>query len=209
MPASRIKCSKAPLVMTVPTSLPARNLAEFVSYAKANPGRVFFGSVGVGSTSHLSGELLSRMGGFQMTSVAYKGAPEKNAALLAGDIQTAFDNYSAPKPMVDAGRLRVLGVTSKQRWATLPDAPAIAEMFPGFDVNAWVGLVARSGVPKDALDKLSAEIRAVIRAPDVRKAFADSGVDPGGMSPSEFAQMLSAEVEKWGDVVRSAGMQAQ
>lgn len=198
-----------PLVMTVPVTLPVRNLQEFVAYGKANPGKVFYGSVGTGSTSHLSGELLARAAGFTMTNVPYKGAPEKNAALLAGDIHTAFDNYSAPKAMVEAGRLRAIAVTSKERWPTLPNLPTIAESYPGYEVTAWVGFAAPQGIPRDVLDKLATELRAVINAPAVRKAIADTGVDPGGMTPADYSKMLAAEVTKWGEVVRAAGMQPQ
>ena len=198
-----------PLVLTAPASVPAQTLSEFTAWAKANPGKVFYGSVGTGSTAHMAGELLKQSAGFDMTVVPFKGTPEVYAAMLSGSVHAAFDNYLVPKPLIDAGKLRLLAVASRQRWARLPNVPTLWESYPGLEVVFWTGFAAPPGTQKDAFDRIASEIRAVINSPDIRQRITDTGVDAGGNSPAEFAQMISAEVEKWGKVVHAAGMKPE
>ena len=198
-----------PLVMTVPASCPAQTLAEFISYAKANPGKIFYGSVGTGSTAHMAGELLKQAAGFDMSVVPFKGTPEVYAAMLGGNVHAIFDNYLVPKPLIDAGKLRLLGVASRARWPRLPQAPTIAESFPGFEVVFWTGFAAPQGTPREPFEKLAVEVRAVINTPEIRQRITDTGVDAGGNTPAEFSQMITAEVEKWGKVVKGAGMKQE
>ena len=198
-----------PLVMTVPLSVPAKTLGEFITWAKANPGKVFFGSVGTGTTSHMGGEMLKQLTGIDMTVVPFKGTPEVYAAMFTGDIHMLFDNYATPRAQVEAGRLRVLAVASAKRWPTLPNAPTVAETFPGFEVRFWTGFVAPAGTPKDITDKLAADITAVMNTPEVHKRIADTSVEPGGGTPAEFAQLIASDTEKWSKVVQKAGMKMQ
>lgn len=196
-----------PLVMAVPQTTPAKTLGEFVSYAKAN--KLFFGSVGPGTTGHLVGEMLNQSSGLTMTHVPFKGSPDVYNAMLGGNIHAAFDNYNTPKAMVEGGKLRILGVTSAQRVPWLPAVPTFAETFPGFEASFWVGLAAPQGTPKEALDRLTADIRAVIQSPEMKARLTEMGLMAGGMPSAEFGQMLNAEHEKWGKVVRSAGLKPE
>ena len=198
-----------PLVLTVPASFPAQTLGEFIAHAKANPGKIFYGSVGTGSTAHMAGELLKQAAGFDMSVVPYKGTPEVYAAMLGGSVQAGFDNYLVPKPLIDAGKLRLLGVASRQRWPRLPQVPTIAESFPGFEVVFWTGFAAPLGTPREPFEKMASDLRAVMNNPEVRQRITDTGVDAGGNSPAEFNQMIIAEVEKWAKVVKSAGMKQE
>ncbi len=198
-----------PVVMTVPLTVPAKTLGEFIGWAKANPGKVFFGSVGTGTTSHMAGELLKQIGGFDMTVVPFKGTPAVYAAMFAGDVHMLFDNYATPRAFVEAGRLRVLAVASAKRWEPLPNVPTVAETFPGFEVRFWTGFAAPLGTPKAITDRLSTELAAAIHTPAVLKRISDTGVDPGGGSAADFAQLIARDTEKWGKVVKSAGMPMQ
>lgn len=198
-----------PVVMTVPPTVPAKTLGEFITWAKANPGKVFFGSVGTGTTSHMAGELLKQLAGIDMNVVPFKGTPEVYAAMFTGDVHMLFDNYATPRPHVEAGKLRVLAVASARRWPTLPNTPTVAETFPGFEVRFWTGFAAPAGTPKDITDKLAADITAVMNSPEVNKRIADTSVDPGGGTPAEFAQLIASDMEKWSKVVQRAGMKMQ
>lgn len=198
-----------PVVMTVPLSVPAKTLAEFISYAKSNPGKIFFGSVGTGTTSHMAGEMLKQVAGIDMTVVSFKGTPEVYGAMFSGDVHMLFDNYATPRPHVEGGKLRVLAVASAKRWAPLPNVPTVAESFPGFEVRFWTGFAAPPGTPKEIAEKLSSDIVAIMHTPEILKRITDTGVDPGGGTPAEFAQLISSDTEKWGKVVRAAGMKMQ
>ena len=195
-----------PLVMSVPAEFPAKNLAEFVSYAKANPDKLFFGSVGPGSTSHLVPEMLKLAAGIKMTHVPYKGSPEMYTAMFGGSVQVAFDNYVTPKAQVEAGKLRVLGITSAQRVPFLPNVPTFAETFPNFEASFWVGLAAPQGTPANALERITTEARAALQRPDIRTRMTELGLLQGGSTPAEFARYMANEVEKWGKVTQAAGM---
>lgn len=199
----------APLVMVVPQAFPAGSLAEFVSYAKANPGKVFFGSVGAGTTTHLAAELLKQVAGLELVHVPYKGSGEMHAAVAAGNLQLAFDNYISPKPLIDAGRLRLLGTTSPQRMAVLPQVPAIAETYAGFELALWTGFAAPLGTPRPVFDRLNTEIRGALQSPEFGKRLADIGSESNFMSPAEFTRRIATDYDKFGRVIQAAGIKPE
>ena len=197
-----------PLVMVVPDTLPAKTVADFVAFAKAGPG-VFYGTTGIGATGHLSAELLKQLGNFDMTVIPFKGTPELINAAMSGSVHMYFDAYSSSKGLVESGRLRVLAVTSGHRMNTLPNVPSLSETFPGFEVIGWVGLAAPLGTPKEIVERLSFELAAVMRMPDIRKQLSEGGAEPSGLSPSEFAELIAADTQKWGKVVAAAGLKKE
>ncbi len=195
--------------LLVARDFPAQTLGEFIAYAKANPGKIFFGSSGVATTTHLAGEILKGVAGIDMTHVPFKGSPEVYTAILNGNIQTYFDLYGTSKALIDSGKVRPLAVTSTKRMAELPLVPALAETFPGVEIAARVGLAAPLGTPKPVHDKLTAETRAVLQNAEVRRRISGFGVEPGGSSPSEYAQRIAVDTEKWGNAVRAAGLKPE
>jgi tripartite-type tricarboxylate transporter receptor subunit TctC len=199
----------SPLVMTVSASFPAKTLAEFIAYARSNPGKVFFGSTGIGTTTHLSGELLNQAAGISMSHVPMKGSPELYPPIFSGDLQVAYDGLTTPRAFIDAGKLRVIAVTSKRRMSVLPQVPAIDETYPGFDVSAWTGLAAPAGTPRDIHTRLTNEIRAIIQSPEMNKRIADLGVEPGGNTAAEFTQLISDNYEKFGRAIQAAGIKPE
>lgn len=198
-----------PLIMVVPENFPAKTVPEFVAYAKENAGKLFFGTVGVGSTGHLTGELFKQMAGIDMTAVPFKGIPEAVAAMAGGHIGLFFSDYTAVQALVESRRARVLAVASKQRMAALPNVPSFSEYYPGFEVVGWTGFAAPFGTPKEIVDKLATELIAVIRMPDVRKQIADTGVEPSGITPTEFAALIASDIQKWGPVAQKAGLKME
>lgn len=196
-------------VLTVPPAYPSKTFTEFIENVKANPKKVFFGSSGFGTTTHLAGEMLKQMASIEMTHVPFKGSTEVVASMLSGNLQAYFDLYGTVKPLIDSGRVRALAVSSKQRMAALPQLPAIAEYYPGFEVLVWTGFAAPLGTPKEAIAKLTAVLREVYQQPELRKRLAELGVDPGGNSPAEFAKFMSDEYEKWGKTIQAAGLKPQ
>lgn len=199
----------SPLVMMVPASHPARNLAEFIAHVRSNPGKVFYGSIGIGTTTHLAAELLAQSAGVTMTHVPMKGSPELYPPMFSGDTQMAFDGYTTPRAFIEAGKLRVIAVSSKARMPILPQVPAISETYPGFDVVAWTGVAAPAGTPKEAIDRLTDEIRGAIQSPEMRKRLTDLGVQPGGVSSTEFAQLIQDNYEKFGKAIQAAGIKPE
>ena len=195
--------------LLVSRDFPAQTLGEFITYAKANPGKIFFGSSGSATTTHLSGEILKSVAGIDITHVPFKGSPEVYTAILNGTIQTYFDLYGTSKSLIDSGKVRPLAVTSTKRMAELPQVPALAETYPGFEIAVRVGLAAPLETPKAAFDRLTAAARAVLQNADVRTRIASFGAEPGGSSPDEYARAIAVDTEKWGKAVRAAGLQPQ
>ena len=196
-------------VLAVGPTYPAKTLPEFIADAKANPDKIFYGSSGTGTTTHLAGELLEQMASIMMTHVPFKGATGVVAATLSGNVQAHFNLYGTVKPLIESGRGHALAVTGKQRMAALPQVPTIAEYYPGFDVLVWTGFAAPQGTPKDVVARLTADLREVLQLAEVKKRIADLGVDPGGNSPAEFAQLISGDYEKWGKTIQAAGLKPQ
>jgi tripartite-type tricarboxylate transporter receptor subunit TctC len=191
-------------VMDVNLSFPAHNLAEFIAMAKASPGRINFGSGGVGTSPHMSGELLQAMAGIKLTHVPYRGTAPAMADLLGGQIQVLFDNLPGSVQQIQAGRIRALGVTTAKRVEALPDVPAIAETVAGYEVFVWYGICAPKGTPPELVEKLNGAVNAVLADPKLIARFRELGGEPMPMTPAEFGKLVGDETDKWGKVIRIA-----
>jgi tripartite-type tricarboxylate transporter receptor subunit TctC len=202
--------STVQLVLTLHAGVPAKNVQELVALAKDRPGALNYGSVGKGSLGHLGAELFRSMTGSQITHVAYKGAPQVITALIAGEIAMFFDPPITAVPQVKAGKTRAIGVSTLKRLAVLPDIPTIAESgVPGYECVGWNGILAPAGTPKAVIDRLHAEIVKVLRTGDIIEKLAQHGVEPVGNTPQAFADVVRADVDKWGKVIRNAGIRPE
>ena len=198
-----------PNVLVVHPSLPAKSVTEFVSYAKANPGKINYGSSGVGTTLHLSMELFRTMTGINIVHVPYKTVGLAATDLISGNIGAMIDNLPPQLGSIKAGRVRALGVTTLKRAAQLPSTPTIAESgVPGFDVKVWLGMCAPAAVPKSILSKLNADVAKVIAAPDVQRTLADQGIEAQSSTPEELETLTKAEIARWAMAVRESGARA-
>ncbi|MGZ9014544.1 MAG: Bug family tripartite tricarboxylate transporter substrate binding protein [Burkholderiales bacterium] len=208
-PVTRI--SSAPGTLVVHASLPVTTVRDLVRLAKAKPGEITFGSAGVASNSHLSGELFKVLAGVDLVHVPYKGSAPASTALVGGEVVMGFSNAIATLPHVRAGRLKVLGVTTPKRSPFLPDVPTIAEAgVPGFENTIWSGVVVNSATPKTSQTALHDAIARVLQAPDLRERLAQDGSVPFvGDTPAEYAQFIRAEIEKWRKVVQRAGIKPE
>jgi tripartite-type tricarboxylate transporter receptor subunit TctC len=191
------------LVVTRP-DFPARDLAEFIAYAKANPGKLSHASGGTGSVSHIAAELMKMMAGIEMTHVPYRGSPLSLGELIGGRIDSAFDPIPSSLSYVQDGRLKVLAVTSAKRSPLLPDVPSVSEFLPGYDATSWTGTAGPKGLPADIVDRFSREMDAVLSEPGVARDFARLGATPLRLAPAAFAEKLAAETRKWADVIAFA-----
>jgi tripartite-type tricarboxylate transporter receptor subunit TctC len=201
--------SREPLGMEVQPSFPASTVPEFIAYAKANPGKINYGSAGIGSSLHMAGELFNLMAGVELVHVAYRGSPPALNDLLAGQIQLMFCPLPPSLGYVKSGRLRALAVTSAARSTVLPDVPVIGDFVPGYEASAWYGIGAPAGTPAEIVDKLHAEINAGLADPKLKARLIDLGSVPFPTSRAEFGQHLAAETEKWAKVVRAAKIKPQ
>lgn len=194
-------------ILMVPPNLPARNVKEFVEYAKANPKKLNYGSFGVGSPPHLAMGLLSRETGIELVHVPYKGNAPAQLAMLAGEIQAMFLSIPGPLQLLRSGKTKALAIASEQRSPVLPDVPTFAESgFPGFRVEVWFGLLAPSGTPREVVARLNTEINKVLNNPAFREKFISSrGLDAAPMSVEKFADYLKANREEIGRMVRITG----
>ena len=191
-------------VMDVNLSFPAKNLAEFIAMAKTNPGKINFGSGGVGTSPHMSGELLQAMAGIKLTHVPYRGTAPAMTDLLGGQIPVLFDNLPGSIQQVLAGRIRALGVTTAKRVNMLPDVPAIAETIPGYEVFVWYGISAPKRTPPEVVERLNRAVNAVLTNPKLIARFRELGGEPMPMTPAEFGKLIADETEKWGKVISVA-----
>ena len=198
-----------PLVMVANPAFPARTVAELIAYAKANPGRISVGSFGAGSTSHVSGELLKMMTGTNMIHVPYRGGAPMVADLIGGQVQVAFDVLTGSLAHIRAGTLRALAMASKTRSGILPDVPTIGETVPLYVANSWCGLGVPRGTPPEIIERLNREINAGLRDPTVKGRLAEVATTPIFFTPAEFGAYMAAEIEKWGKVVRTAGVRPE
>lgn len=193
-------------VVVVHPSVPARNIQELISYARANPNRIFFGSAGTGTSQHLAGEMFKMATGTQMSHVPYKGAAQAVPDLIAGQIQLMFVSIPDVLQHIKSGKLRPIGVTSRERSTALPDQVPVAEQgLKDFDVRAWFGVVAPANTPRDIVSRYNAEIVKILAQPDVRARLASIGLDPVTMSPEQFASFIRQEIAKWTPVVKASG----
>jgi tripartite-type tricarboxylate transporter receptor subunit TctC len=195
---------QTPNILVARPSLGVKTVAEFIAYAKQNPGKVSYGSAGIGSSNHLSMELLKTMTGIDVVHVPYKGSSPMVSDMLGGHIDAAFDNTPNVLPQVNAGSLRALGVTSAEPSALAPGIATVAATVPKFEVSVWFGIVGPAGMPQDVVRRLNAELNAIVQMPDVRQRFAEQGVTPVGGPPQLFADHIKAEIAKWAVVVKDA-----
>jgi len=194
-----------PNLLVVHPSVAANSVTELVALAKANPGKLNYGSAGPGSTQHLSAALFAQRAGIEMTHVPYRGGAPAAADLVAGRIQLVFNAVIEVLPQVRAGQLRALGVTTRNRATQLPEVPAIGETIPNFEFAAWVGLFAPAGTPAPAVARLGREVQAALRTPQLRDRIVELGSEPVGTSPEEFAAFHAAELPKIAELVRISG----
>jgi len=198
------------LLLMVNPSLPVKSVPDLVAYAKANPGKLNFGSSGVGSTTHLSGEVLNSMAGVKLVHVAFRGGPPALAALLAGDIQLMFGNLSDALPTVRSGRMRGLAVTTSRRVPQMPDLPTVAESgLPGFDVAPWNGLVAPGKTPPEIVTKLSETVQRIAKEKPFRDKMFEIGSEPIGDTPEQFRTTINHDIQRWAKIVKEAGIKAE
>lgn len=198
------------LVMVVHPSVPAKDLKEFIAYAKAKPGELNYASSGAGTPYHMAGELFKAMSGTNLVHVPHKASGEMRNSVIGGHVQMAFDAITTMAPNVKAGQVRALGTSAAKRSSVLPDVPTIAEAgVPGYESTIWLGIMAPAGTPKAIVDKLNAEINKVITRPDVKEAWDKQGAVALVMTPAQFDTYLRKDIEKWAQVVKTAGLKAQ
>ncbi len=197
---------KSPYILAVSNDFPPKTLAEFVAYAKANPGKVNYGTGGHGSPAHLGMELLAIQAGIKLMHVPYKGQAQYNVALASNEIQIAFGTVPGFAPVVAAGKIRPLaagGITAPKEF---PNLPTIASTYPGFDIDIWLSLVTTAGTPPDVVKRLNEEVRAVLDDPAVRADLEKRGFAVGGSTPEELGAFVRTDVQTWKDVVRRANL---
>jgi tripartite-type tricarboxylate transporter receptor subunit TctC len=196
-------------VMVVPTSLPVKTVAEFIAHAKANPGKLSYASSGNGTSVHMSAELFKAMAGLEMVHVPYRGSAAAYPDLMTGKVHVLFDNLPGSIEFVRSGKLRALGVTTAVRSEALPDVPAVGETVPGYEASVFYGISAPKGTSSEAIDVLNKAVTAALADPKMKARIAELGGTPMPMSPAEFGKLLADETEKWGAVVRSAGISVE
>jgi len=201
--------NRVPNVMTVNKDVPANNVAEFIAYAKANPGKINMASSGNGTSVHLSGEMFMAMTGVKMQHVPYRGAAPAITDLLGGQVQIIFDNMPSIIQHVRGGAVRALGVTTTQRSPQLPDVQAISETVPGYEASALFGMGAPARTPKEIIGRLNSEINAILAEPDMTRRLVERGGAPLIQPPEAFGDQIKAETDKWKKVVDFAGIKVE
>lgn len=203
-----IHAGNAQNILAVRNNLPLRSVKEILDYARANPGKLNFGSTGSGSSNHLSMELLMSMTGTKMTHIPYKGSAPAVAALMAGDIDILFDNIPNIMTQIKAGSVTPIATTGLQRSPHFPNIPTVAESgVPGFEVNVWFGLQLPAGTPKEIVAQMNRQLAAMYREPDVTKRFNDAGVEVVASTPEDFSKLIQSEVVKWTKIIKEANIQ--
>jgi tripartite-type tricarboxylate transporter receptor subunit TctC len=201
--------TRVPNVLNINPSVPANNVAEFIAYAKANPGKLNMASTGNGTSIHLAGELFQSMTGTKLVHVPYRSPPQAMTDLLAGQVQVMFDVMTQGLQHIKDGRLRALGVTTVARSPALPDVPTVADTVPGYEASSWSGICAPAGTPAEIVDILNRQIQAAMADPAIKVRLAGLGSTAITGSPQEFARFLADETDKWGKVVRLANVKAE
>ncbi|HEV8518158.1 MAG TPA: tripartite tricarboxylate transporter substrate binding protein [Burkholderiales bacterium] len=202
--------ASAPLMLVVHPSLPVKSVQEFIAHAKANPGKLNFGSGGPGTTPHLAGEMLKTMSGIQVTHVPYKGGAPALADLIGGQIQFMLENIPGTLPFAKAGKLRALAITDLKRSPSLPDLPTLDESgVKGYQIVGWNGLFVPAGTAQAIVNKLHAEVVAALALPEVKQRLATMGADGVGDTPQHFAAFIKSEIPKWAKVVKDAGLKVE
>ena len=194
------------LLMVVHPSVPANNLKEFISLAKAKPKELNYASSGPGTPYHMAGELFKAMAGVDIVHVPYKGSDGARTGILGGQVQMMIDAITTMAPNVRAGKLKALGTTGKTRSSVLPDVPTVAEAgVAGYEAGIWLGLMAPAGTPRPVLERLNVEVNKIINAPEVRETWTKQGAMPMGMPINQFDRFLREEIVKWASVVKVSG----
>jgi tripartite-type tricarboxylate transporter receptor subunit TctC len=199
--------AKLPNLLVVNPKIPAKTFAEFVEYAKQNPGKLNYGSSGAGTSQHLAAELFQLKTGAKMTHVPFRSSQDIMNGLIGGHIDLAFDNMTIAWPQAQAGTIRALAVTSPDRSQQAPEIPAIAESLSGFDATSWNGLWAPAGTPQAVVDKIAADVKEILDRPEVQKKAAELASTVSPMSPAEFAKYIQSERQRWSEVVKTVGIQ--
>jgi tripartite-type tricarboxylate transporter receptor subunit TctC len=200
----------SPYFLTTYPALPAANMKEFIAYARANPGKLHYASVGNFSVAHLSGELLKKAAGIDMVHVPYKGSTLALIDLLAGRIQLNISTIAASLPQVKAGKLRALAVTSPQRVPALPQTPTVAESgFPGYQASLWMGVFAPARTPGTVVALLNREFNSILALAEMREALADQAFEPGALTPDAFARLIREDTARWRKVIEESGIKPE
>jgi tripartite-type tricarboxylate transporter receptor subunit TctC len=194
--------------MAVNPTVPAKTVPEFIAYAKANPGKITMASTGIGSGTHIAGELFKMMAGINMLHVPYRGGAPALTDLLAGQVQIIFVTTASSFEHIKTGRLRALAVTTATRSDALPDVPTVGEFVPGYEASAWFGVGAPKATPAEIVEKLNKEINAALADPNMKARLADIGGTALAGSPADFNKFIAEETEKWGKVVKFVGIKA-
>ncbi|HEY0295692.1 MAG TPA: tripartite tricarboxylate transporter substrate binding protein [Bordetella sp.] len=201
--------AEVPNILVVNPKLPVQSVPELIAYAKANPGKLAFASSGSGTSIHMAGELFKQKTGIDMMHIPYKGSGPAITDLIGGQVQLMFDNMPSSWPSAQAGKLRALAVTTKERSPSAPDLPTLAELgipeLKDFDVSSWFGVIAPAGTPDDVVNKLNAAIEKALHKPDVQARFKDLGAQIEYTTPQQFADMIKREVDTWRPVVKASG----
>ena len=201
--------ASAPNLLVVTNDLPVKNVAELISYMKANPNKLSFGSPGIGSSVHVSGELFKSMTGTTMQHVPYKGRQFAFPDLVGGQIQLMFDNMPSALPMAKDGKIRALAQTTAKRSPAAPDVPTVAETVPGFEATTWFAMFAPAGTPRDVVMRINAEMVRVFKLPEVVDKLKTLGLEPWISTPEELAKYQASEIVKWAKVVKDSGARAE
>jgi tripartite-type tricarboxylate transporter receptor subunit TctC len=201
--------ARGPSVMVVHPSVPAKTVAEFIAYAKANPGKINMGTPGVGTTGHMAGELFKAMAGVDLVHVPYRGSAPALIDLVAGQVQVMFDAMVSTLPHIQSGKVRALAVTTTDRSETLPDLPTIADTVPGYEAVIWWGLGGPRGTPPEVIAKLNREINAGLASAKIKSQLAELGSTPIALTPDAFGAFVQSETEKWEKVVRQSGTKVE
>jgi tripartite-type tricarboxylate transporter receptor subunit TctC len=204
-----IQLVSSPNVLAVHPSLPVKSVRELITLARARPGQVAFGSGGNGTSTHLGGEILRLMAGVNMVHVPYKGAAPSTVAVLSGEVSWQFSAILSTVPYLKAGRLRALAVSSMQRSPVLPEVPPVAHTLPGFEASPWTGVSAPGGTPKELVARINQEIARAFTAPDIRERLTRDGNEVVAAPPEQFEAFFRAQIDKWGKVIRDAGIRLQ
>jgi tripartite-type tricarboxylate transporter receptor subunit TctC len=202
--------SNSPNMLAVFNGAPIKNLTDFVAYAKANPGKLTYGTGGHGTHQHMALELFNVIANIKITHVPYKGGVPAINEAIGGQIMMASTSVPALAPFVKAGKLRGIAVTSGKRSSYVPDIPTIAEQgYPGFDVNYWLGLMGPAALPPAVVTKVNQEVNAALKSTEVREQFLQQGAEPAGGSAQQFVELVKREIGEWAEVVKKTGMKPQ
>jgi tripartite-type tricarboxylate transporter receptor subunit TctC len=201
--------ARVPNLLVVSNKLPVKTVKEMIDHAKANPGKLNFGSSGIGSSQHLAAELFQAMAGVKLNHVPYKASNEVMAAMIGGEIDLTFDNVTLALPQVKAGTVRAIGLTGPDRSAAAPEIPTIAEALPGFDAQSWHGLFAPAGTSKPIIDQIAADVKRIVEQPAVTAKLKEIGAIPSPMTPEAFAAFGASERVKYQEIVAKAGITPQ